>query len=274
MSDNNETADQGSTSAEQVDSQVTEGADIPGDFSLTLEDLMSADFGEDPIMGQTHKGLPAYNEILEHLPENGRKLISNLRSMATTKTQELAEMRKQVQAERESLIREREALLGGQFKQHIDSLASRQTEYDPWSEEGIQAKIQSESAKMFQNMLAPMQAELEAAKRASSLESFKAANPDLMTYRDDIAKLLIARDDLKLEDAYYIVKGQKAGEQVAKDREAAKSRVSSVAKTSTGQNINGTVVPKFKNAYEAYTYFKANPEASQAVNKAGNKNRR
>lgn len=267
MSDINETVNSDATS-EGTD---TEQTDLPNDFDLTLDELMKADFSDDEIMGKTHKGLPAYNDILQHLPANGRKLISNLRGMATQKTQELADMRKQVQEERESLIREREALVSGHFKQHIDGLAAAQTEYDPWSEEGIQAKIQSEAAKMMQKMLAPMQAEVEASKRQTQLESFKTQNPDLITYRDDIAKLLIARDDLHLEDAYYIVKGQKAAEQVGKDRDAAKSRVASVAKTSTGQNINGVTVPKFKNAFEAYTYFKSNPEASKAVNNASNR---
>lgn len=244
------------------------------DQELTLDDLMNADFSEDPIMGQTHKGLPAYDQILKNIPEDARKLVSNLRSMATTKTQELAEMRKQVQSERESLIREREALLGGKFKEHVDALASKQTEYDPWSEEGIQAKIQSESAKMFQNMLAPMQAELEAAKRTSQVEAFKTANPDLMTYRDDIAKLLISREDLTLEDAYYIVKGQQAASQGSKDRDAAKSRVASVSKTSTGNNVNGVTVPKFANAWESYSWFKNNPEAVKSVNASGNRSKR
>lgn len=260
MDDNTETADTSTTSTETVEQE------------LTLDQLMAADFSDDPIMGQTHKGLPAYDQILKNIPEDARKLVSNLRSMATTKTQELAEMRKQVQSERESLIREREALLGGKFKEHVDALASKQTEYDPWSEEGIQAKIQSESARMFQQMLAPMQAELETAKRTSQVEAFKAANPDLVSYRDDIAKLLIARDDLTLEDAYYIVKGQQAASQGGKEREAAKARVSSVGKTSTGNNVNGVSVPVFKNAWESYTWFKNNPEASQAVNKrSGNK---
>jgi hypothetical protein len=270
MSDtDNGTADLGTTSTEGS----TETGDISDDFSLTLDDLMNADFSEDEIMGTTHKGLPEYQEILKHLPINGRKLISNLRSMATTKTQELAQMRKEVQSERESLIREREALLGGKFKQHIDDLAGKQTEYDPWSEEGIQAKIQTESAKMFQQMLAPMTAELEAAKRGSQLEAFKSQNPDLITYRDDIAKLLMSRDDLRLEDAYYIVKGQAAASASGIARDAAKSRVASVSKTSTGNNIANTTVPKFGSAWEAYSYFKDNPEASKTVNKIGNKKR-
>lgn len=263
-----------STSAETAATNAPVSVDSSNDYELTLEELMGADFGDDPIMSQTHRGLKPYNQILESIPEDARKLVANLRAMATQKTQEVAEQRKSLEAQRQDLIRERELLLNGGFKTQIDQLATKPIEYDPWSEEGIQAKIQQEAAKMFQQMLNPLQQELEQTKRGAQLEAFKSANPDLMNYKDDIAKLLISREDLLLEDAYYIVKGQKAAIQAGQDRDAAKSRVAAVSKTSTGQNINGSVVPKFKDSWEAYSWFKQNPEASAAVNRAGNKIRR
>jgi hypothetical protein len=270
MSEVNGTVSDDTTPAEVE--QVVENNE--SEYGITLDDLMKADFSDDPIMGQTHKGLKNYNDILQNIPEDARKLVANLRAMATTKTQEVADQRRQLQTERENLIRDREALLSGNFRQNLENIVSKPIEYDPWTEEGIQARIQQESAKMFQQMLAPMQAELEAAKHAASLEAFKSANPDLLNYRDDIAKLLISREDLKLEDAYFIAKGQKAAQFGAQERDAAKSRVSAVQKTSTGQNINGVTVPKFANAWEAYSFFKDNPEASSNVNKASNKIRR
>lgn len=254
---------------------VAEVAEVQGqDYEVTLEDLMNADFSDDPIMSQTHNGLKPYNEILQHIPEDARKLVANLRSMATQKTQEVAEQRRQLEAERASLIREREALLNGTFAKNISELATKEVQFDPWSEEGMQQKIQQEAAKMFQQMLNPLQTELEQAKRGAQLEAFKSANPDLMTYKTEIAKLLVDREDLKLEDAYYIVKGQKAAQAAAADKEAARARVSSVAKTSTGNNVGGVTIPKFKDSWEAFQWFKQNPEASAAVNKAGNKIRR
>lgn len=275
MEDNNGTVvDATPEVASQVEASPVVEAESNSDYGITLEDLMNADFSDDPIMSTTHRGLKPYNQILESIPEDARKLVANLRSMATQKTQEVAEQRRQLQQERENLIRDREALLSSSFRNNLQELATKEIQHDPWSEEGIQAKIQQESARMFQQMLAPMQAELEAAKHAASLEAFKSANPDIVQYRDDIAKLLISREDLKLEDAYYMVKGQKAAQYAAQEREAAKSRVSAVSKTSTGQNINGVTVPKFKDSWEAYEYFKANPEASAAINRSSNKIRR
>ena len=268
-----ETVASDATSAGEV--AVAEVAEVQGqDYEVTLEDLMNADFSDDPIMSQTHKGLKPYNEILQHIPEDARKLVANLRSMATQKTQEVAEQRRQLESERASLIREREALLNGTFAKNISELATKEVQFDPWSEEGMQQKIQQEAAKMFQQMLNPLQTELEQAKRGAQLEAFKSANPDLMTYKTEIAKLLVDREDLKLEDAYYIVKGQKAAQAAAADKEAARARVSSVAKTSTGNNVAGVTIPKFKDSWEAFQWFKQNPEASAAVNKAGNKIRR
>jgi hypothetical protein len=268
--ENNGTVVENNTTPEVVETAPED----ENDYQLTLEELMVADFGEDPIMSQTHTGLKPYNQILESLPEDARKLVANLRAMATKKTQEVADGRRQLESERANLIKDREALLSGNFRSQIDQLATAPIQHDLWSEEGMQAKIQQEAAKMFQQMLNPLQQELEQSKRGAQLEAFKSANPDLLTHKTEIAKLLIEREDLKLEDAYYIVKGQKAGLQAAADREGAKSRVAAVSKTSTGQNINGTVVPKFKDSWEAYNYFKSNPEASAAVNRAGNKIRR
>ena len=60
---------------------------------ISLDELIGADFGDDPIMQGTHKGIPDYKKILEHIPENGRKLVQNLRASYTQKTTEIAELR-------------------------------------------------------------------------------------------------------------------------------------------------------------------------------------
>ena len=106
--------------------EVVEAAPVESnDYELTLEELMGADFGDDPIMSQTHKGLKPYNQILESIPEDARKLVANLRAMATQKTQEVAEQRKSLESQRQDLIRERELLLNGGFKTQIDQMATR-----------------------------------------------------------------------------------------------------------------------------------------------------
>jgi len=87
-------------------SDNTGTSDIPSEYAeLSLDELLNTDFSDDPILGQEHKGLPSYGDILKHLPENGRKLIANLRSMTTKKTQELAAARRQLEQERAEVLR-------------------------------------------------------------------------------------------------------------------------------------------------------------------------
>lgn len=161
MEEVNGTAEVGTTP------EVVEAAPVvdSNEYQITLEELMTADFGDDPIMSTTHRGLKPYNEILQHLPEDARKLVSNLRAMSTQKTQEVADQRRALDTERANLIKERELLLGGGFQKQINELASKPIEHDAWSEEGMQQRIQQEAAKMFQQMLNPLQMELEQAKQ-------------------------------------------------------------------------------------------------------------
>ena len=51
-----------------------------------------------------HKGID-YNRVINNLPEEAQKLLSNLRADYTRKTQELASQRKELESMRDSLIK-------------------------------------------------------------------------------------------------------------------------------------------------------------------------
>jgi len=241
--------------------------DVPADFleNFNLDSLLNADFSNDEIMSQTHKGLPEYNEILKHLPENGRKLIANLRAMTTKKTQEVAEIRRDLKAQQEKLLAERQALYNGKFaKQVAESAADPEKPYDLFSTEGMESKIKQEAAKMFQNMLKPMQEEMYVNKRSAALENFKRDNPDLMDpdIKIEVARLLRDRTELKLEDAYFITKAKMDRQRLTSleetnrlQRDKAKETWN---KTSNGSNVNASGTPQFKDAWESYQWHKAN----------------
>ena len=233
--------------------------------SFNLEDLLSADFSEDEIMSTTHRDLPSYQEVMKHLPENGRKLISNLRAMTTRKTQEVAEIRKQLEAERAAVQAERQALYNGEFAQRVNELASTPDEgIDPYTDEGMQAMIQKQAALMFQQMMEPVQQDMKLQQRQMALDNFKRENPDIADpeVRVAVAKLLHSRPELKLEDAYYITKAQldrNKLEQLERERsEKKQAQKSAWQKTSNGAASKPTGTPKFRNAWEAYNYHKAN----------------
>lgn len=237
---------------------VTEStADGQNDTDLSLDELMSADFGDDPVMKGTHKGIPDYKKILEHIPENGRKLVQNLRASYTQKTTELADLRKQLEAERADVMRERELLSNSEFAKQVAAVASAPLQHDAWSDEGLQERINKQAAEQMAKLLAPLQQDLEAQRRQVALDSFKGQHPDLTSdeMRVPIAQLLMSRPELQLEDAYHIVKGQLVSQQNATVRQIQKE---TLLKTSTGNAVRNGETPKFKDAWQAYQWHRAN----------------
>lgn len=233
--------------------------------NFNLEDLLSADFSEDDIMNTTHKDLPSYQEVLKHLPENGRKLISNLRAMTTRKTQEVAEIRKQLEAERQQLAQEKQALYNGKFAEQVNQLAQEpEKPFDLYTDEGMEAKIKQEAAKMFQQMMAPVQEDMRLQQRQVALDNFTRDNPDIKhpEVRVEVAKLLQSRPELKLEDAYYITKAKLDRtklEQLEQERLAKRNdQREAWNKVSNGSNARPTKAPKFRSAWDAYQYHKQN----------------
>ena len=249
----------------EASEEPTEG--ITNDFleNFDLDEFLKAEFAPEDIMSQTHKGLPDYNEILRHLPENGRKLIANLRAMTTRKTQALAENRKALDAERAALALEKEALYSGKFAEQVKELATEpEVPHDVFSDDGMKKQIQMEAAKLMQQMISPMQEELVVERRKMALETFKRDNPDLVDpdIRMETAKLLQARPELKLEDAYYITKAKLSQSKLAtleNEKNLAQERKKMAwTNVGAGSNIGKTSVPKFRDAWEAYQWHRDN----------------
>lgn len=227
------------------------------DAGVSLDDLLDSSLDEHPELKGGHKGLPDYKKILEHLPENGRKLVGNLRASYTQKTQEIAGLKAQLEQERAALARDRELMSKSEFAQKVKEQAEAPLQHDPWSDEGLQERINKQAAQMMQQMLAPLQQDLETQKRQVALDSFKSQHPDLTSdeVRVPVAQLLMQRPELKLEDAYFIVKGQLTRQQSDAVKQAQRD---TLKKTSTGNAVRNAAPPKFKSAWEAYQYHKAN----------------
>ena len=258
-------ADNNTEVAEDTTTTV-EASDVPAEVvdQFNIDELINASFDDDPVMNQEHHkiGVP-YQEVLKHIPENGRKVIQNLRSSYTKKTQEIAAMRADLDAQRADLIRQKELLTTGAFRENVDAKANSTEEYDIWDSAGRQKEIERQAAKRMQQMIAPLQQEVQVQQREIELQKFKTAHPDLKEHRLGIAKLLNEREDLKLEDAYWLVKGRAAE---AEAREARENKLTNRAnsreglyKTSNGTNVSPKNIkaPKFKSAWEAYQYHRS-----------------
>lgn len=246
------------TPANTITTAATVAQDASGDGQdITLDDLINADFGDDPVMQGTHKGIPDYRKILEHIPENGRKLVQNLRASYTQKTTEIADLRRQLEQERASLARDRELMTNSEWATTVREQAAQPLQHDAWSDEGLQERINKQAAEQMARLLQPLQQDLEAQRRQVALESFKSQHPDLTAdeMRVPIAKMLLERPELKLEDAYHIVKGQTVTAQAVAQRQAQRE---TLLKTSTGNAVRNGETPKFKDAWQAYNWHKAN----------------
>jgi len=111
-------------------------------------------------------------------------------------------------------------------------------------------------------MLKPAQEQVQAEQRKLALERFKAENPELTQpeYRAPILQLLQERPELRLEDAFFIVKAKVDGGKVAEERkriaEQKSQRAQVLQKSGGGSTVTPKGTPKFKSAWEAFQYHK------------------
>ena len=204
-----------------------------------------------------HKGID-YNRVIKELPEEAQKLLSNLRADYTRKTQELSKERKELEAVRKSMAENKE------FSDQINTLADADTiELDPYNTESFEQRIQQEVARRMQELLKPVQEEQHQMRKRAQLEQFKQEHPDLMDYKEPIAKLLKENQNISLEDAYFIVKGKSSVDENAKlkkELEERQNRMREVGlKLSHGGTRSVSQVPKhLRKGHEIYNWLKNN----------------
>ena len=141
---------------------------------MTIEELLGLneedyeEFTEDA----NHKGMKPLHEWMQHIPEDVRKHVANIRSSYTQKTQELAEMRRALEAERAELHRQQEHAVNNPFLKRAEEELAKEEEYDIYTTEGMQAEIKRQAAKMLQEMMKPAQEEMQMKQRRMQLEQF------------------------------------------------------------------------------------------------------
>jgi len=254
-----ETVVSDNTSTEVVEDVVTEVDD-----NITLEDLLNIDEEQVPEFAQeNHKGMKPLAHWMQHMPEDVRKHLANIRSDYTRKTQELASMRKSLEDKEREILGKNEHIVNGALAQKLKGINTEE-QYDLFDPEGMKSEIQRQAALMLKEMLEPAQKEIELQQRKLQLDNFKAQNPEMMDpeYKKPILELLGQRPELKLEDAFYIVKAKIGSEKVSEERsklaQQKAARKDVALKSSVGSRTAVSETPKFKNAVEAYNWHKAN----------------
>lgn len=177
------------------------------------------------------KGL-SWEEAMRRVPPGVAKLMKGMQSDYTKKTQELAEQRRELQRERESLLKVK-------FEQPEDL-----GEYDPFNEQSINKRIEAEVAKRMQQLLEPMQAEAELLKAEADYNSFLSANPDFKTdnvLRSEVQNLLERNPTLDLETAYWAAKGRQGKGSAAGLDKARREATRQAAQIATAPARKGVV---------------------------------
>jgi len=244
-----------------ADDAVTETPSAEAELDLTIDQLIQMNEQDFPEFKDdaSHKGMKPLHEWMKHVPEDVRKHLANVRADYSRKTAALAAERQELEKVRAELYSTREGVISGPLTKIVGNIDT-EAKYDLFDEDGMKSEIQRQAALMLQQMLKPAQEELAAQQRRAQLESFRTENPELTSdeYRLPIAKLLSERPELKLEDAFYIVKAkvtsQKASAVIAQKNAQKQSRVQTLSKTSAGTTQAPTGEPRFKDAWEAYNW--------------------
>ena len=141
----------------------------------------------------------SWEEAVKRVPPGVAKLMRKMQADYTKKTQEVATQRKELQQERESLLK---------MKVEVPTDLG---EYDPFNEGSVQKRIEAEVAKRMKELLEPMQQEAELLKAENDYSNFLAENPDFKTdtgLRSEVQALLEANPALDLNTAYWAAKGK------------------------------------------------------------------
>lgn len=208
-------------------------------MGMEIENLLTAQI-EDPIFSseESYKGIN-YQEVVNGLPDDAKKIIANLRSSYTRKTQELAEQQKVMSQHVEEIQAHRDAMLSSDFHKGLEEQAGEETKaIDPFNPKTVEDRIQQEIAKRMQDMLKPMRHAHELQQRKFQLQAFKREHPDLEGMKKEVAQILIDNKGMNLEQAYWVTKGKKL-DQTSRQQDEELNRYKSAAR-SAGLKVGGT----------------------------------
>ena len=240
-------------------------ADAP---EADIQALSEAEIQDDIINSEeNYKGID-YNQVVQGLPEDARKIVANLRRSYTTKSQEVAAERKKLDATAANLASQIEALIQSDF---FEDLKERSTSeevagFDPYDPDSVEKRIEKEVAVRLRQMLEPMHAEHRIQQQRNQVTAFKQEHPDLEDMTVEVAQTLRDNEHLTLEQAYWQVKGrvlatnqEETESELKKYRKAAKEAGLKVGGTSRGRSRG---IPKYvqdQGAVAIYQWLEANP---------------
>ena len=178
----------------------------------------------------------SWDDAVKQVPPDIAKLMKELRTDYTRKTQDLAEQKREFIRERQALMKGRESLTD----------PAEVPEYDPFNEASITARIEQEVNRRLRDVLEPMQQEYEQMAAEESYQRFMTEHPDFSSdtdLRSEVQHLLEGNEALDLETAYWAAKGKQSKQKARAEQAASKAKRSArrqAAMTGTAPAIRGS----------------------------------
>lgn len=249
-----------STQATATESAAVTSAATAQEPAFSLDDFINADFSDNANLQETfskeHKGLPAFKEIIQrHTNEEGRKYLSNIRADYTRKTQELANARKQLDAERTAFQQERLAVANSDYNKRMAELAKQDnTNLDLYEPEQMKQYLEIEMAKRLDEQIKPIREKAEQEALVLEAERFIAQHPEIKTdaYKAKLTEIYQRNPNVSIDDAYLMAKGMLADEaatQAAAQKQQAKSFIKD---TPNGRKVDVAALPPGLSAREIH----------------------
>jgi len=217
--------------------------------TLDLDSLLNEYLGQEAESSTNHS--VNTKDIIESLPPDALKLIQNLRSDYSRKTQELSKQRNEL-AERE------QSWLDRQEEQLRNKMALPE-DFDIYGDNGIQSYIQAKVAEALLEAQRPLKEAHETARMREDIAQFKREHPQVEQYKEAIVAEMLKDNSLDLKRAYFLVRGKEAEKELqtmkSQLEEAKAERILNAKKVSTGA-MAGRPEPQFKNARAAYEFYK------------------
>ena len=222
-----------------------------------------AELQEDQTLNndEVYKGIK-YKDTLQNLDDDAKKLLSNMRSDYTRKSQELSDQRKAMEVQMKELQAQKDALMESDYYKTLQSKASEEVDFNPWDESSVESRIEQEVAKRLEEMMRPMQNEYAVRQREAQLTQFKADHPDMMDYKHEIVEVLQQNEGMRLEQAYWLIKGQKLDakmkhqdQELRQYKSAAREAGLKVGGLSRGRNRGVPDHVRQGSAFEIYKYL-------------------
>ena len=163
----------------------------------------------------------SWDGIYKAQPPDVQRAMAEMRKAFTRKTQDLAAEKRKVEAQNKALME------SGIVEQLAVDAGRVPEDFDPFNPDHLMQVVEAKVAARLQQVLEPLHKQNQQHEARARYESFKEQHPDLVnndSIKSGVYKALQNDPNLKLEAAYWMVKGKALAAEQAENKERAEVR--------------------------------------------------